>query len=122
VVTNSHTEFEGVANLGAIQTNDRVSVRGRYADASKSVIATRIEVETDADGGVVLQGPVDALNNPNLTIMGMTVTTHDGMSFEADGANDRASFFAAVKVGDIVEVEGTLAGSVVTWEKVGLED
>lgn len=122
VSVNSETEFSGVTGIGDIALNtDRVSVRGRYAGAN-TVVATRIEVEASADLKVVLQGPVDALTNPTLTLMGISVNTAGISSFGGDGVNDQTSFFATVSVGDVVNVEGTLSGGVVTWESIELED
>lgn len=122
VSVNSETEFSGVTGIGDIALNtDRVSVRGRYASAN-TVVATRIEAEASGDLKVVLQGPVSALTNPTLTLMGISVNTAGISSFGGDGVNDQASFFATVSAGDVVNVEGTLSGGVVTWESIELED
>ncbi len=124
VTINSETEYEGeVTGPIGILPGVHVAVRGRYNAGTHQVIATRIEVQADSDPKVVLQGPVDVLANPSLTLMGLSVDTTGIVEFEADGVNDRDSFFAAVTVGDIVNLSGTLPLSgVVNWESIELEN
>lgn len=122
VSVNSETEFDGVTSISDIVLNThRVSVRGRYTGAN-TVIATRIEVEVSTDQKIVLQGPVDALTNPTLTLMGISVDTAGIASFDGDGVSDQTSFFAAVSAGHVVSVEGTINSAIVTWESIELED
>lgn len=125
VAVNSQTEFktdEG-NTLNDLLVGDHVRVRGRVG-GSNSVIATRVE-QRSADDDVDLQGPVQAVSNPNLTILGVTVDT-SGIS-EAnfrgldDGTIGRTAFFNAVKVGTLVKMQGRLNGSVVTWREAELE-
>lgn len=124
VAVDGTTEYSGVTGIVEIVagSTQRVSVRGRYDANSNKVIATRIEVEVSDDLKVVLQGPVSALPNPAVTLMGISVDTTGISSFDGDGVIDQGSFFTAVSAGDVVNVEGTLSGGVVTWESIELED
>ena len=128
ITVNSQTEIRDGGNT--ITLNDlrgnHIRVRGRVSGPS-SVIATRIvrrSVEPDND--VDLQGPVQVVSNPNLTILGVTVNTAALNDNDFEGLNDqpigRAAFFNAVKVGTLVKVKGRLNGAVVTWREAELED
>ncbi|MEQ1794227.1 MAG: hypothetical protein ABL970_08555 [Nitrospira sp.] len=79
-----------------------------------------------ADDDVDLQGAVQAVSNPNLTILGLSVNTSGISADEFKGLNDqligRAAFFNAVKVGTVVKVKGRRNGAVVTWREAELED
>ena len=116
VAVDSQTEYEGVTGMAGIQSGTHVSVRGRYVD--NQVIATRIEAESSNDK-VELQGPVTFLENPILTLMGLSVITSGALNFE--GASDQNSFFAAVAVGDVVSAKGKLLSGVINWESVEIE-
>jgi hypothetical protein len=129
VTVNSQTEFEAtggatVTSLSDLALNDHVRVRGRVGGIN-SVIATRIQLRSPADD-VDLQGPVQAVADPNLTILGVTVETtgiaEDKFEGLDDGVIGRAAFFTAVKVGSLVKVQGRLNGGVVMWREVELED
>lgn len=125
VAVNSQTEFktDGGNTLNDLLVGDHVRVRGRIGGGNL-VIATRVE-QRSADDDVDLQGPVQAVSNPNLTILGVAVDT-SGIS-EAnfrgldDGTIGRTAFFNAVKVGTLVKMQGRLNGSVVTWREAELE-
>ncbi|MBY0248686.1 MAG: hypothetical protein K2Q17_13565 [Nitrospiraceae bacterium] len=127
VTVNGQTEFKATGgatlnNLSDLAINNHIRVRGRVS-GTNSVIATRIQLRSP-DNDVDLQGPVQAVSDPTLTILGVTVDTTGVTQFEGvdDGSMNRASFFAAVQVGTLVKVKGTLNGTVVTWEEVELED
>ena len=126
VSVNSQTEFtanggNAITDLNDLSVGNHVRVRGRVGGGN-SVISTRVETRS-ASGEVDLQGPVQALSDPNLTILGVTVDT-TGMEFEGldDGIIGRTAFFNAVKVGTLVKMQGRLNGSVVMWRKAELED
>lgn len=126
VTVNSQTEFKAnggatINNLSDLAINNHIRVRGRVS-GTNSVIATRIQLRSP-DNDVDLQGPVQAVSDPNLTILGVSVDT-TGVQFEGidGGPMSRAAFFAAVNVGTLVKVKGTLNGTVVTWEEAELED
>ena len=126
VTVNSQTEFKAnggatVNNLNDLALNDHVRVRGRIS-GTNSVIATRIQLRS-ADDDVDLQGPVQTLADPTLTILGVTVDT-TGVEFEGvrDETMSRATFFSTVKAGTLVKIQGRLNGGVVTWREVEIED
>ena len=129
ISVNSQTEFKAnggnnIIGLDDLFANDHVRVRGRVG-SNNSIIATRVD-KRSASGDVDLQGPVQAVSNPNLTIFGVTVDTSGILDNEFKGLNDgaigRAAFFNAVKVGTLVKVKGQLEGPVVTWREVEVED
>lgn len=127
VTVNSQTEFKAnggatINNLSDLAINNHIRVRGRVS-GTNSVIATRIQLRS-SDNDVDLQGPVQAASDPTLTILGVTVDTTGVTQFEGvdDGPMSRADFFAAVQVGTLVKVKGTLNGAVVTWDEAELED
>lgn len=133
ISVNSQTEFKAnggnnIIGLDDLSLNDHVRVRGRVG-SNNSIIATRVD-KRSASGDVDLQGPVQAVSNPNLTIFGVTVDTLGISDNEFKGLNDgaigRAAFFNAVKVGTLVKVKGWLndavAVAVVTWREVEVED
>jgi cytoskeletal protein CcmA (bactofilin family) len=127
VTVNRQTEFKAnggatINNLSDLAINNHVRVRGRVSGAN-SVIATRIQLRSSANA-VDLQGPVQAVSDPTLTILGVTVDTTGVTQFEGidGGSMNRAGYFAAVQVGTLVRVKGTLIGTVVTWDEAELED
>ncbi|MDP1945946.1 MAG: DUF5666 domain-containing protein [Nitrospirota bacterium] len=128
VNVNSQTEFNAnggntITGLNDLSIGDHVRVRGR-AGAGNSVIATRVEQRSASDE-VDLQGPVQAVSNPNLTILGVAMNTSALNNDDFQGLNDqpigRAAFFNAVNVGTLVKMKGRLNGGVVTWREAELE-
>jgi hypothetical protein len=69
---------------------------------------------------------VQALSNPDVTILGVTVDTSGIDNDNFQGLNElpigRAAFFNAVEVGTLVKVKGRLVNGVVTWREAELED
>ena len=127
VTVNSQTEFTAnggatINNLSDLAINNHIRVRGRVS-GSNSMVATRIQLRS-SDNAVDLQGPVKAVSAPSLTILGVTVDTTGVTQFEGvdGGSMNRVDFFAAVQVGTLVKVKGTLNGTVVTWDEAELED
>lgn len=126
VAVNSQTEFKTDSGntLNDLSVGDHVRVRGRIG-AGNSVLATRVE-QRSADDELDLQGPVQAVSNPNLTILGVVVNTAGLNNDDFQGLNEqpigRAAFFNAVKVGTLVKMKGRLNGGIVTWREAELED
>lgn len=77
-----------------------------------SIVATRVErIDAIASDRHILQGPVDSIVAPGLTILGINVNTFPppGTKFlRADETEfaTQGDFFAAIAVGDIVKVRG----------------
>ena len=126
VAVTSQTEIraDSGTTLNDLSIGDHVRVRGRLG-SSNAVIATRVEQRSASDD-VDLQGPVQVVSNPNLTILGVPVNTSGISENEFKGLNDqpigRAAFFNAARVGILVKVKGRLNGGVLTWREAELED
>ena len=129
VNVNSQTEFKAnggnqITDLNDLLVGDHVRVRGLIGGGN-SVIAIRVE-QRSPDDEVDLQGPVQVLSNPNLTILGVTVNTSALNNDDFHGLNDqpigRTAFFNAVQVGTLVKLKGRLSGGIVTWHEAELED
>ena len=126
ITVNSQTEMRDGGNTITLNDLDgnHVRVRGRVSGPS-SVIATRIELRSP-DSDVDLQGPVQNVSNPNLTILGVAVDTSGISKDSFEGLNGqligRAAFFNAVTVGTLVKVKGRLINGIVTWRELELED
>ena len=129
ISVNSQSEFKAnggntITGLNDLSVGDHVRVRGRIG-SSNSVIATRVG-QRSGDVDVELQGPVQAVSNPNVTILGVPVDTsgidNDGFQGRDDLSMGRAAFFNVVKEGTLVKVKGRLANGVVTWREAELED
>ncbi|MDP3091604.1 MAG: DUF5666 domain-containing protein [Nitrospira sp.] len=126
VTVDSQTEVktDTGASLNDLSVGDHVRVRGRL-NGTTGMIATRVEQRSATDD-VDLQGPVWAVSNPNLTILGVSVNTSGISEDEFKGLNDqpigRAAFFNAVKVSTLVKVKGRIVGGVVAWREAELED
>lgn len=122
VVVTSQTAFKNVADLAGIPINSNVRVRGREG-ASNSVIATEVELrDTNPDNKVELQGVVQTVVNPSVTILGVTINTL-GLLLEDinDSPISPSGFFASITpTQSIVKVKGKLLGGVV-WEEAELE-
>lgn len=127
ISVNSQTEFRSVANLSALAVGNNVRIRGREG-AGNTVIATEVELRNASPNpDVDLQGPVQVVSNPNLTILGVLVNTNgfsdpDDFQGLTDQPIGRAAFFNAVNIGAPVKVKGRLVGGVVTWREAELED
>ena len=128
---NAQTQMEdkktGTAeplNIGNVLTRimpgNPVSVRG-YKNSSGNLIATRIEL--NAGTKTTMQGALGALASPNLTILGVTVTTSIATTFKAAGGSpsNAATFFATTALGTIVKVAGTKVGSSIAATEVEIE-
>jgi len=129
VAVNSQTEFNAsgggaITGVNDLSVGDHVRVRGRLGNGN-TVTATRVE-QRSADDDVDLQGPVQAVSNPNLTILGVSVNTSGISENEFKGLNDqpigRTAFFNAVKVSTLVKAKGRIVGGVVVWREAELED
>jgi len=127
VTVNSQTDFKAnggttINNLSDLAINNHIRVRGRVS-GTNSVIATRIQLRSP-DNDLDLQGPVQTVSDPTVTILGVTVDTTGVTQFEGvdGGPMNRGGFFAAVRVGTLLKVKGTLNGTVVAWDEAELED
>ncbi len=119
---------DGSLALGDLNPGDHVKIRGAEDSATSAVndmIATRLERKNASDN-VELSGPVQAVNQPDLSILGVQVAT-DTAEFRGqdDVPIDQATFFATISTGDIVEARTTsdrVAGNVLDADRVEIED
>jgi len=107
-------------DLADISAGEYVEVRG-FED-SGGVIATRLERE-DFDGDVALRGFIDSVNDPDFTILGVTITTSVATVFTDIDASPLtpAEFFIQAN-GRLVEASGTLNGSIIVADEVEFGD
>jgi Domain of unknown function (DUF5666) len=114
---------DGILTNGLVKPA-QVEVRG-YLDRSGQAFATRVRNRGNADpNDVRLRGPVQAINNPMLTIQGLTVNTTGATFADEYGITmTTAQFFAAVQIDHQVDVSGsvfnaansTLSGGAIVW-------
>lgn len=125
VFVNAQTEFKGgISNLGQLLVGDHVRVRGRPT-GTNTVIAAEVE-KRSADTRVILEGAVQAVANPTVTVLGVPINTSTIADGNFKGPNDsaisRAAFFNAVKVGSVVKAQGDLVGGAVVWNEIEFEE
>jgi len=118
ISTNSTTDFNGVT----VAPNVQLRVRG-IEGPNNSVLALRIDDRGNSTD-VFVQGAVDTVSNPNITVLGVAVDTTPIFQFE--DVNDigipRATFFGLVQRGTLVKIKGRLSGNAVVWEEAEFED
>jgi hypothetical protein len=124
---NLTTLANRLTNSGTNSNPDYVEVRGRQLGGSgtKVVFAEEIKIEDGSnEDNVKLQGPVESINEPEVTILGINVDTTNIGEFEGpeDTRITRAQFFTTVVSGNIIGVEGVLSGSTIDWDSIELED
>ena len=125
VTVNNLTEFKATGGATAESLSDLVAgshvrVRGRMTGGT-TVIATRIQLRSP-DNDLDIQGPVQVVSDPNLTMLGVTIDT-TGVQFEGvdDGLTSREAFFSGVTVGALVKVHGRIVNGTVQWREAELE-
>jgi hypothetical protein len=108
----------GLDDLGV---GDRLEVRAYTNDTT--IVASRVERD-DADDSVTLKAPVDEINRPSITLLGITATSDQDTVFQnaAYKVIDADAFFGLVEIGDIVKTEGTWDGAAISAEQMFLRD
>lgn len=126
IQVNAATRFEDKSieerepfNLSHVVVGNFVEIRG-YEDAS-GIIATRLERDDD-DGEVALRGFVTDVNEPEITILDVVVSTTGASFFDLDGSPLSSTEFFQLANGRLVEASGTLNGSVIVASEVEFED
>ncbi|HNP36907.1 MAG TPA: DUF5666 domain-containing protein [Woeseiaceae bacterium] len=127
ITTSAKTEYEDdsslrLRNFGIddISVGDYLEVRG--FDSAGNFIATRVERDND-DTDIELQGFVATVNDPDFTILGVTIVTNINTEFQdVDDVPISAADFFAQADGKLVSVEGTLSNGQLIAEEVELED
>ncbi len=106
--------------LDDIRVGDFVAVRGFVE--SGELTATLLERDEDR-GEASLRAVVEAVNEPELTLFGVTVVTDNGTQFEdLNDAPLTARQFFDQALGRLVDAKGTLNGGLIQAEEVSLED
>jgi hypothetical protein len=129
VTVDEHTRFEDKSSaqvqmftLQDVVAGDTVEVRGYESPAgSGHVLATRLE-RLPPSTQVEVRGLYTATTPPQFTILGVVVDA-SGASFGSDGSHGGmlATDFYTQAVGQIVEVKGSLSGSVVMATEVAIQ-
>lgn len=111
--------------LADLNAGDFVELRGgEDPPDSGMVIASRLERDDD-DPDTILQGFVQSVNDPDLTILGATIQTGNTVIFRDvdDSPLSRADFFSMVVQGSLVKAKGTLmGGNIIDAEEVEFEN
>lgn len=134
VQVDGQTRFEDKSDadqesfgLGDIMVGNYVEVRGGADPGGADILALIVEREDVPDVAgedTELRALVEAINRPELTIAGVSVDT-TGAQFRNvnDVLIDADTFFAAVEVGDLVDVDGFQSGATaISADEVELED
>lgn len=124
VFVNAQTEFKGgISNLAQLGATEHVRVRGRPT-GTNTVIAAEVE-RLSADTRVILEGAVQSVGNPNVTVLGVLINTPSISDSNFKGPNEaaigRTAFFTAVKVGTLVKAQGDWDGVSVVWSEIEIE-
>ena len=126
VTVNVQTEFDDESamdlqsfSLADVNVGDYVEVRG--FDSAGTFVATRLERDDD-EGEVSIRGFVEAVADPQFTILGVTILTNAGTEFEDDDTTLTADEFFNQAMGRLVEAEGVLQNDVIVAEEVEFED
>ena len=100
---------------------DRTEIRA-YIDAG-TVVATRLERE-DPDDDVTLKAPVDAIERPAVTLLGVMVFSDENTVFQnaAKEVIDADTFFSLVTAGSLVKAEGTYDGTSILASELYLRE
>lgn len=106
-------------DLADVRVGDWVEVAGNPDDSGR-IIATLLERD-DAEDEVELRGPVDALEAPRFSILGVSVETTPDTEFEDEESLIDAAMFFATAAGQTVEVEGSWDGTSLTASKAEIE-
>lgn len=128
VQTDEMTMFRDHSTAGVtsfaledLDVGDRAEVRACLD--GDTVMATRIERD-DADDSVTLKAPVESIDRPSLTLLGVVSTSNQDTEFQnaAMQVIDADTFFGLVEINSLVKNEGTWTGTSITAEKMYLRE
>jgi len=126
VTTNESTMFRDHGStavrefgLDDLAIGDRIEVRA-YLDGS-TVVATKLERD-EADDGVILKAPVEAVARPGVTMLGVTVTSDPNTVFQNTAMEiiDADEFFSIVMTDSLVRAEGSYDGTLILADQLFL--
>ena len=126
VTTNDWTLFRDDSDadiyefwLDDLAIGDRVEIRAYLEDST--VVATRLERDNPS-GEVTLKAPVESIDRPSLTLLGVTASATEETVFQ--GADfqviDADTFFETVALGSLVKAQGTYDGTSILADKLFL--
>jgi hypothetical protein len=107
--------------LDDLAVGDRAEIRACID--GDTVMATRLERD-DADDGVTLMAPVESVDRPSLTLLGVVSTSDLDTVFQnaAKEVIDADTFFSTVETGGLVRNEGALSGGAILADKMFLRE
>lgn len=126
VTTNDWTLFRDDSDadiyefwLDDLATGDRVEIRAYLED--DIIVATRLERD-NASSSVTLKAPVESIDRPGLTLLGVAVSaTAETVFQDADlQVIDVDTFFETLAIGSLVKAEGTYDGTSILADKLFL--
>jgi hypothetical protein len=129
IITDDNiTRFGGDPDLIVVGNNLRV--RGRLSVSAGTIMATRIEKQSDnPDNRLIIQGLVDSFDANSVTIMGVNVDTSSMLDAGFKGEDDvivgRAGFMNRLKVGALVKARAAInptTGAIQGWFEIEFED
>jgi hypothetical protein len=105
--------------LDDLAVGDRAEIRACID--GDTVVATRLERD-DADDGVTLMAPVDSVDRPSITLLGVVSTSDPDTVFQnaAKEVIDADTFFGTVVPGSLVKNEGALSGGAILADQMYL--
>jgi hypothetical protein len=110
--------------LNDINAGDYIHVRGSEFPAGSGTILATIFEREDPDAETILQGFVESVSNPSLTILGVTIETSGGTVFrdENDVIISSVEFFNRVQPGSLIKADGSESSATpITAIEVGFE-
>lgn len=118
VIVDSQTLYFNVAGFSTLTVGQRVEVHGPR-DVDGNVRATRVEAVSAADGVDELRGTVSNVVTATnqFTLNGNVTVNYSAATFNPAGAST-----ASLVTGALVEVRGSLAGTIFTATQIDLED
>lgn len=128
VRTNEFTLFRDLTTSGPqdfglddLAVGDRVEIRA-VLDGD-AVVASRLERD-DADEGVTLKAPVESVDRPGITLLGVTLTSDENTTFQnaSHVEVDADTFFGLVEPGSLVRAEGIYDGAAIRASKMFLRE
>ena len=107
--------------LDDLAVGDRAEIRACID--GDTVVATRFERD-DADDGVTLMAPVESVDRPSLTFLGVVSTSGLDTVFQSAAKEviDADTFFSTVETGSLVRNEGALSGGAILADKMFLRE
>jgi len=116
VITDGSTQFER-GSAADLALNVRIEVKGEFEGAN--TVRAR-EIEFEEEGDLRISGNVEAVDSGTGTfrVMGLTIATTPGTSFEDDLEDMQIFGLADLRVGDYVETRGFDDAGVYTAQQI----